>query len=98
MDGPGWTCFGAEGEIYVEAKGGLQINNAFGIRRAALAGAGIAMLRVEFVKDDLDSGRLVRVPSDYKTLSRPHHLVCLQSRCMAPKLCAFIDYTAEIYG
>ncbi|MCC8964319.1 hypothetical protein H8A95_18835 [Bradyrhizobium sp. Pear76] len=59
----------------MEVKSQLQINNAFGIRHAALPGAGIAMLRLEFVSDDLDSGRLVRVLSDYKTLSRPHHLV-----------------------
>ena len=97
MDGPGWTFFGPEGEIHVEVKGRLQINNAFGIRHAALAGAGIAMLRLEFVNDDLDSGRLVRVLPDYKTLSRPHHLVWLQSRRMTPKLRAFIDYVAELY-
>ncbi|WP_244484937.1 LysR substrate-binding domain-containing protein [Bradyrhizobium tropiciagri] len=98
MDGPGWTFYGPEGEIYVEVKSRLQINNAFGIRHAALSGAGLAMLRLEFVNDDLDSGRLVRVLSDYKTLSRPHHLVWLQSRRVTPKLRAFIDYIAERYG
>ena len=88
MDGPGWTFFGPEGEIYVEVKGRLQINNAFGIRQR----------RSRRLNDDLDSGRLVRVLSDYKTLSRPHHLVWLQSRRMTPKLRAFIDYVDELYG
>jgi DNA-binding transcriptional LysR family regulator len=88
MDGPGWTLFGPEGEIYVEVKGRLQINNAFGIRQR----------RSRRLNDDLDSGRLVRVLSDYKTLSRPHHLVWFQSWRMTPKLRAFIDYLAELYG
>src|SRR5882672_765936 len=47
-----------EGEVYVDIKSRLQINNGFGIRYAALAGAGIVMQRAELVAEDIAAGRL----------------------------------------
>src|SRR6266403_276928 len=46
-EGPRWSFWGPEGEVHVDIKGRLQINNGFGIRYAALAGAGIVMQRAE---------------------------------------------------
>ena len=40
-EGPRWSFQGPEGEVHVDIKSRLQINNGFGIRYAALAGAGI---------------------------------------------------------
>jgi DNA-binding transcriptional LysR family regulator len=97
-DGPRWSFFGPEGEVHVDIKSRLQINNGFGIRYAALAGAGIVMQRAELVAEDIVEGRLQALLPNYKTQSRPRHLVWLQNRRMTPKLRAFIDFVAEIYG
>jgi DNA-binding transcriptional LysR family regulator len=87
-----------EGEVYVDIKSRLQINNGFGIRYAALAGAGIVMQRAELVAEDIAAGRLQALLSNYKTQSRPRHLVWQRHRRMPPKLRAFIDFIAEAYG
>jgi DNA-binding transcriptional LysR family regulator len=97
-EGPRWSFFGPEGEVHVDIKSRLQINNGFGIRYAALAGAGIVMQRAELVAEDIAAGRLQALLSSYQTQSRPRHLVWLQNRRMTPKLRAFIDFVAEVYG
>jgi len=96
-DGQRWSFFGPEGEVYVDIKSRLQINNGFGIRYAALAGAGIVMQRAELVAEDIAEGRLQALLSDYKIQSRPRHIVWLENRKMTPKLRAFIDFVAEVY-
>ncbi|HMH97538.1 MAG TPA: LysR substrate-binding domain-containing protein [Bradyrhizobium sp.] len=74
-EGPRWSFLGPEGEVHVDIKSRLQINNGFGIRYAALAGAGIVMQRAELVAEDIAAGRLQALLSNYKTQSRPRHLV-----------------------
>ncbi len=96
-DRPRWSFFGPEGEIYVDVKSRLHINNGFGVRYAALAGAGIVMQRAELVAEDIAEGRLQALLSDYKIQSRPRHIVWLENRKMTPKLRAFIDFVAEVY-
>jgi len=97
-EGPRWSFLGPEGEVHVHIKSRLQINNGFGIRYAALAGAGIVMQRAELVAEDIAAGRLQALLSNYKTQSRPRHLVWQRHRRMPPKLRAFIDFIAEVYG
>jgi DNA-binding transcriptional LysR family regulator len=97
-EGQRWSFLGPDGELHVDVKSRFQINNGFGIRYAALAGAGIVLQSAEFVADDIAAGRLHVLLSNYKTQSRPRHLVWLQNRSMTPKLRAFIDFVAEVYG
>jgi DNA-binding transcriptional LysR family regulator len=97
-EGPRWSFLGPEGEVHVDIKRRLQINNGFGIRYAALAGAGIVMQRAELVAEDIAAGRLQALLSNNKTQSRPRHLVWQRHRRMPPKLRAFIDFVAEAYG
>jgi DNA-binding transcriptional LysR family regulator len=97
-EGPRWSFLGPEGEVHVDIKSRLQINNGFGIRYAALAGAGIVMQRAELVAEDIAAGRLQALLSNYKTQGRPRHLVWQRHRRMPPKLRAFIDFVAEVYG
>jgi DNA-binding transcriptional LysR family regulator len=97
-EGARWVFFGPDGEVSVEIKSRYRINNALAIRYAALAGAGIVMQRTELLSQDLAEGRLCALLPSYKTLSRPRHLVWLQSRRMTPKLRVFIDYMVETFG
>ena len=96
-DGPRWTFFGPEGEIEVVVKSRLTINSAFGIRYAALAGAGIVLMRDEMLAEDIAAGRLKVLLPDYKTQSRVRQILWLRNRKMTPKLRAFIDFIAETY-
>jgi DNA-binding transcriptional LysR family regulator len=96
-DGPRWSFSGPEGDVHVDVKSRLQINNGFGIRYAALAGAGIVMQRAELVADDIAEGRLQALLTNYQAQSRARHLVWLQNRKMTPKLRAFIDFVAGVY-
>jgi DNA-binding transcriptional LysR family regulator len=97
-EGQRWNFFGPDGEVQVDVKSRFIINNAFGIRYAALAGAGIVMLRDEWLASDITAGRLQVVLANYKTQSRARHIVWLKNRKMTPKLRAFIDFVAEVYG
>jgi DNA-binding transcriptional LysR family regulator len=56
------------------------------------------MQRPDLLADDIAAGRLQVVLPEYKTLSRPRHLVWLQNRRMTPKLRVFIDYVIENFG
>ena len=97
-DGPRWTFFGPEGEIEVVVKSRLTINGGFGIRYAALAGAGIVLTRGELLAEDIAAGRLEILLPNYKTQSRARQILWLKNRKMSPKLRAFIDFIAETYG
>ena len=97
-EGQRWTFFGPEGEIQVDVKCRLTINSAFGILYAALAGAGIVLMRDELLAEHIAAGRLRVVLPNYKTQSRERHIVWLKNRKMTPKLRAFIDFIAEVYG
>jgi DNA-binding transcriptional LysR family regulator len=97
-EGLRWTFVGDEGEITVEVKSRLKINNAFAIRSAALAGAGIIMQGKDLLANDIAEGRLKVLLADYKTQQRPRHVVWLQNRRLTPKLRVFIDYVVSLYG
>jgi len=97
-EGQRWTFFGPEGEVQVDVKCRLTINSAFGILYAALAGAGIVLMRDELLAEHIAAGRLQALLPNYKTQSRERHIVWLKNRKMTPKLRAFIDFIAEVYG
>jgi len=56
------------------------------------------MQRAELVAEDISERRLQALLSDYEIQSRPRHIVWLENRKMTPKLRAFIDFIAEVYG
>lgn len=96
-DGPKWMFIGPEGEIQVVVNSRLSINSAFGIRHAALAGAGIVLMRDEMLAEDIASGRLQVLLPGYKTQERTRQILWPKNRKMTPKLRAFIDFIAETY-
>jgi DNA-binding transcriptional LysR family regulator len=97
-DGQKWIFFGPEGEVQVDVRSRLTINSAFGIRYAALAGAGIVLMRDELLAEDISAGRLQILLSNYQTQARTRQILWPKNRKMTPKLRAFIDFIAETYG
>jgi len=93
-----WSFRGPDGECSVAVKSRFQTNGGFGMRHAALAGAGIALLPEVLVEKDLAEKRLTRVLPDYVPPSQPMHVVWLASKKLTPKLRSFIDFLVETFG
>lgn len=95
---PTWMLTGADGPVSVSIDGRMQIDNAEGLRRAALANMGIAMLPAIMAADDIRAGRLVEVLADQAPPARSLNLLYLRDRLMTPKLRTFIDFVIERFG
>jgi DNA-binding transcriptional LysR family regulator len=93
-----WRLNGPEGEVSVEVGGRVIVNNAQGLRQAALSGIGIAMLPDVLVRRDLQENRLVQLLQDYQLPIRPMHLVYAQDRFRSPKVKSFVEYALEAFG
>ncbi len=92
--GRGWRFTGSEGVSEVAIRGRLQTNNGDALRLAALRGFGIILQPVAVVADDIASGVLVPLLTDYAAPSFPMHLVYLPDRQPTPKIRTFVDFVA----
>jgi DNA-binding transcriptional LysR family regulator len=93
-----WRLRKSERTEAVEVSGRLTVNNGQALRTAAIEGAGIIMQPEVLVGDDVASGRLVRLLSEYELPSRPMHIVYVADRRPTPKLRSFIDFVVERFG
>ncbi len=64
---PGWTLSEDNHPVVVPVAGHVQISDGEGVRRLAVAGAGLAMLADFTVRDDVTAGRLAPVLSHCNT-------------------------------
>ncbi|PVE56535.1 LysR family transcriptional regulator [Rhizobium rhizogenes] len=64
---PGWTLSEDNHPVVVPVAGRVQISDGEGVRRLAVAGAGLAMLADFTVRDDVTAGRLAPVLSHCNT-------------------------------
>ena len=83
----------AKGHVTLSPR--LEVNDASSAVEAALAGEGITMAMSYLVGDLIRAKRLVPILTDYVPQEVPVHLVFPQSRLIAPKLRAFLDYSAH---
>jgi DNA-binding transcriptional LysR family regulator len=72
----------------------FEINDALAAIHAAENGHGITVALSYMVHERIRDGKLVTVLDTFTAPPRPVHLVHLQSRLIAPKIRAFIDYAA----
>lgn len=72
----------------------FEINDALAAIHAAENGHGITIALSYMVHDRIRDGKLVTILDTFTAPPRPVHLVHLQSRLIAPKIRAFIDYAA----
>jgi DNA-binding transcriptional LysR family regulator len=93
-----WRMTGPDGEISVPIGGRVQVDNAQGLHRAALAGMGIVMLPEIMLTKDVEVGRLVRLLPGYTPPTRPLNLIYLRDRRMSTKLRSFIDFALDRFG
>ena len=95
---PEWTLSGTNGTVSVPVRGRLRIDNSEALRRALLAGMGIAMLPGILVDADIEAGRLIEVLPDYAAPMRQINLLYLRDRQMSPKLRSFVEFVVERFG
>ena len=89
-----WPFRGPDGSEVVHVTGSFSANNGEVLRQAALGGSGIIMLPIWQVLDDLRAGRLVEVLPNYSSPDADIHAVYPQTRYLAPRVRAFVDYLA----
>jgi DNA-binding transcriptional LysR family regulator len=96
--GPGsdvWTFVTPEGPRDVRVSGGFLANDGRAVRLAARSGYGIAFLALLEVFDDLRSGELVGVLSDFRTPSLSLSLVYPSRRHLAPRTRLVLEFIVE---
>lgn len=72
---------------------GMQINNSAAVLQAAVEGHGVALARSVMARDDLASGRLVRLFPDITVASELAYYVVYRSECASlPRLTNFRDW------
>lgn len=81
--------------ISVPISGTVQMNNSLALREALLGGIGMTRTPTFVVGQDVQSGRLKQVLTNYETLAVSIYLVYPHRRHLSPKVRAFIEYFAE---
>lgn len=89
--GHGWRLRGHPEQDWSEHSR-LLCNDGDGLRRAALAGAGLILQPAVLLAEDVAAGRLQPVLADYLPEPRPLHLVYLPDRRPRPKLESFVAF------
>lgn len=89
-----WRFKGAQGQGSVALRPTFEINDAVAAIRASEEGHGITIGLSYMVSDKIRDGKLVPVLDDATLPPQPVHLVYAQSRLVAPKIRAFVDYAA----
>jgi len=90
-----WRFTDPTGEQAVEVSGNLRTNSIEGLRAAACAGQGICLLPLVTVGDDLKTGHLVRLLSDFKTSEAVIQAVYPASRHLSVKVRTFLDFLVK---
>lgn len=84
--------------LRVPVAGPVQCNETTALRRAALAGAGIALLPTYLVADDVAQGRLLRLLPDCEPETMDVHAAYLSRRQQPLLLRTMLDFLAERFG
>jgi DNA-binding transcriptional LysR family regulator len=90
-----WTFLTPEGPQDLRVSGGFLANDSRAVHLAARTGYGIAFLSLVEVFDDLRSGELVRVLSDFPAPGSPVSLVYSSRRHLAPRTRIVLDFILE---
>ncbi|WP_042013436.1 LysR family transcriptional regulator [Aeromonas fluvialis] len=89
-------CFERAGkEVLVDPPSRFRVNNITCAREAAKAGLGLASLPAMLCQEELASGELVGLLSEWQQPKVPIYLLFPEQRLMPRKLRAFIDFMVE---
>lgn len=87
-----WRFEGPKGPVTVKVRGTFSSNSALTLRKAAVAGLGVALVPRYSVADELASGALVTVLPRYRVAPRPLLAVYPQAPTIPRKVQAFVEF------
>ncbi len=90
-----WRFSGPQGPVSVKVRGDFFSNSALGLRKAALAGLGIAHIPRYAVAEDLAQGRLVPVLPRFSVGTRTLLAVYPKSKTPPRKVAAFVEFMKD---
>lgn len=94
-----WHLEGPKGKVVVDIpRNRAVVNNTQALRKAVLAGMGIAMLPTDLVQGDLRTERLKAVLPDYRLPARPVYILYHKDRFSSPTLRSFITFMVSALG
>jgi DNA-binding transcriptional LysR family regulator len=94
-DSTHWAFSGPDGAVEVEVSSAFRSNNNLVVRRAALAGYGIALLGDPLTLTEIRAGRLYRLLPDYTARRRQAYIVYPSRRHLAQRTRVVIDFLIE---
>jgi DNA-binding transcriptional LysR family regulator len=93
-----WRFEGPKGNQSIKVSGAFMSNSALALRKAALAGQGIALVPRYAVADDLANGLLSVVLPRHKPTARPLLAVYPRTPAMPQKVRIFIDFLKDWFA
>jgi DNA-binding transcriptional LysR family regulator len=93
-----WRLERSGREESIQVKGRFTVNNGQALRMAAIGGLGVIMQPEILVDDDVKSGKLTRLLSEYELPSRPMYIVYHSDKRATPKLRSFIEFVIGEFG
>jgi len=90
-----WPLIGPDGPTRVEVRGAIDADDISFLRRAVLAGAGIALLPWVMCARDVHAGKLTRVLPEHASRGSQLHLVYPSSRQVPRRVAVFRDFVVE---
>jgi len=91
-----WQLLSADGKLSnISVTGSIQMNNSLALRKTLINDAGIALIPTFIVGEDIKSGKLQAVLTQYKLLEISIFAVYHQRRHLSPKVRAFIDFLSS---
>jgi DNA-binding transcriptional LysR family regulator len=90
-----WRFEGPKGGITVRVTGEMYSNSALALRKAAMAGLGIALVPRYVVADDLAAGTLVSILNRFRVPSRMLHAIYPDAETVPAKIGVFVDFLTK---
>ncbi|MEO0781661.1 MAG: LysR family transcriptional regulator [Pseudomonadota bacterium] len=90
-----WTFRNDKQTETVPINGRYKVTSSLAVRDALRAGFGVSLIPRMYVADDLASGRLVTVLSDWSANETPLYAVYPSRQYVVPKVRAFLDFLIE---
>lgn len=90
-----WSFSKPSGRQTITVHSCLSVNDLTAVRRATLAGLGIAKLPVLLAADDVKAGKLQTLLPEWQLKPNPLYMVYPSSRHLSAKLRAFLDFVFE---
>ncbi|MDX0675692.1 hypothetical protein GOD41_08650 [Sinorhizobium medicae] len=88
-----WKFEKGDDEVEITPKGRLTLSSAHQELQAALAGSGIAHLFEDYVRDDVERGRLIELLCGWKQKLPSWYLYYPSRRHTSAAMRAFLEYT-----